>query len=423
MSIRSMMIGGAGASPPDAPTGVSATSGSDASSTVSFSAPANNGGSAITGYRVTASPGGATFTGSSSPITATGLTNGTTYTFTVAAQNAIGFGSESSGATGTPTAVVINLTVVNDAYGPFGPTSFGAMTVTGDGQAILNPRTQDGSGSTSGGQGIFLLTLPAGTYNLSARGAAGELNTTRSGGTPTYGQPAVAAGTFTFPSAQDILILVGQRPRNNAGQPDVKDGGGGGGTFITKAPNSSGTAYSAVQESDILLVGGGASMGADYNGSEINAATGTSGKTGVGGTVTATGGSNGYGGRVGCGTGGAGWRGNGNQATASTAFPGPACVGEGFGSNNPNGNSQAFIFGGKGGRYSDGVPDGPGGGGFGGGGSQGNNGIGGGGGYSGGGSTYAGSSAGGGGGSYAASGSVSLWPGTQVGGRVIITKV
>jgi hypothetical protein len=44
---------------------------------------------------VTASPGGATASGISSPITVSGLTSGTTYTFTVKATNAHGTGPAS----------------------------------------------------------------------------------------------------------------------------------------------------------------------------------------------------------------------------------------------------------------------------------------------------------------------------------------
>ena len=74
---------------PDAPTIGTATAG-NAEAIVAFSAPADNGGSAITSYTVLSSPGGFTASGASSPITVTGLTNGTEYTFTVTATNAIG---------------------------------------------------------------------------------------------------------------------------------------------------------------------------------------------------------------------------------------------------------------------------------------------------------------------------------------------
>jgi hypothetical protein len=61
---------------PGAPTSVSATAGTGSAS-VTFTAPASNGGSAITGYTVTVVETGATFNGASSPISVTGLTNGT----------------------------------------------------------------------------------------------------------------------------------------------------------------------------------------------------------------------------------------------------------------------------------------------------------------------------------------------------------
>lgn len=88
---------------PGAPTIGTATPGVGSAS-VTFTAPANNGGSPIINYRVTSTPGGITATGSASPITVTGLTAAVAYTFTVAAQNAVGFGSESAASnSATPT--------------------------------------------------------------------------------------------------------------------------------------------------------------------------------------------------------------------------------------------------------------------------------------------------------------------------------
>ena len=63
---------------------------------VAFTPSSATGGSTISGYTVTSSPGNITATGSSSPILVTGLTNGTTYTFTVTATNAIGTSASSS---------------------------------------------------------------------------------------------------------------------------------------------------------------------------------------------------------------------------------------------------------------------------------------------------------------------------------------
>ena len=80
---------------PGAPTIGTAVDG-DAQATISFTAPSNNGGTSITSYTVTSSPGGKTASGTTSPITVTGLSNGTTYTFTVIATNIIGTSTASA---------------------------------------------------------------------------------------------------------------------------------------------------------------------------------------------------------------------------------------------------------------------------------------------------------------------------------------
>jgi Ricin-type beta-trefoil lectin domain/Concanavalin A-like lectin/glucanases superfamily/Fibronectin type III domain len=80
---------------PGVVTSVSAAPGTG-QATVGWGAPLTNGGSAITGYTMTASPGGATVTVTGTSATVTGLTSGTTYTFTVAANSAVGTGPASA---------------------------------------------------------------------------------------------------------------------------------------------------------------------------------------------------------------------------------------------------------------------------------------------------------------------------------------
>ena len=74
---------------PGAPTIGTAVSVSTTSVAVPFTASSDTGGLAITGYTVTSS-GGQSATGASSPIIVTGLTTGTSYTFTVTATNSLG---------------------------------------------------------------------------------------------------------------------------------------------------------------------------------------------------------------------------------------------------------------------------------------------------------------------------------------------
>ncbi|TPG17093.1 Ig-like domain-containing protein [Pedococcus bigeumensis] len=83
---------------PDAPTGVAAEADrvSGGFARVRWLPPAIDGGSPITGYIVTViGPGGREQSCSASPCTITGLENGKSYTFTVAAVNAIGRSPES----------------------------------------------------------------------------------------------------------------------------------------------------------------------------------------------------------------------------------------------------------------------------------------------------------------------------------------
>ncbi|HEX7471968.1 MAG TPA: fibronectin type III domain-containing protein, partial [Candidatus Limnocylindrales bacterium] len=106
--LAGLFLGGASAPPPPAapgaPSGLTATRG-NGQVALTWTAPASNGGSAITGYTVTASPGGATCATATLGCTVTGLTNGTAYSFTVKATNAVGTGAASGSASATPATV------------------------------------------------------------------------------------------------------------------------------------------------------------------------------------------------------------------------------------------------------------------------------------------------------------------------------
>jgi len=74
---------------PDAPT-IGTATGGDAQASVAFTAPSNVGGSAISAYYAVSNPDRITASGASSPVTVTGLTNDTAYTFQVWALNSYG---------------------------------------------------------------------------------------------------------------------------------------------------------------------------------------------------------------------------------------------------------------------------------------------------------------------------------------------
>ncbi|MGO4585646.1 PKD domain-containing protein, partial [Arthrobacter sp. 2RAF6] len=154
----------AAATAPAAPTGVTATAG-NASVVVSWTAPAN-GGSAITSYAVTPSSGGtalAPVTVSGSPpsttATVTGLTNGTAYTFTVTASNAVG--------TSAPSAASAPVTPAAPAPGVTnGGFESGLASWTTGGVRAPVPSTAAHTGTGSALLGLASGAEPLGDSNL-----------------------------------------------------------------------------------------------------------------------------------------------------------------------------------------------------------------------------------------------------------------
>jgi hypothetical protein len=92
----------ASATVPGAPTGVTAASAGPSKISVTWVPPASNGGSALTGFSVTPSAGGVSqpslmvIGGNLTQTVVSGLTDGTAYTFTVSASNAVGSGPSST---------------------------------------------------------------------------------------------------------------------------------------------------------------------------------------------------------------------------------------------------------------------------------------------------------------------------------------
>ena len=145
---------------PGEPTNVIAVAG-NGQATITFTPPVADGGSSILDYTVTSFPGNIIVTGSGSPITITGLTNGTTYTFRVKARNGTGSSLDSGASNGVipgvaPNPVSVIATggqTIYDGTGAFSGYRFHVFTSNGSFTITNNPTNQSFTVLLVGGGG------------------------------------------------------------------------------------------------------------------------------------------------------------------------------------------------------------------------------------------------------------------------------
>ena len=123
---------------PQPPTSVTATLLSISTASVTFSPPVNFGGTPTIYYSVISSPGSITSTGTATTILVSGLTSGTTYTFTAIATNIVGNSLASTASNsvvaalvpGAPTGIIASALSTSSVSVAFTAASSNGSTIT-----------------------------------------------------------------------------------------------------------------------------------------------------------------------------------------------------------------------------------------------------------------------------------------------------
>jgi len=133
MPNRGKFIGNDNLYVPDAPT-IGTATGGEGQLSITFTAPSDVGNDAITGFIASATTGSTVVgaTGTSSPITISGLSNGSAYTVTVAAQNDYGTGPSSSASGSVTPAAIRALTFGGQDSGQSTVVDYFAVASTGN---------------------------------------------------------------------------------------------------------------------------------------------------------------------------------------------------------------------------------------------------------------------------------------------------
>lgn len=203
------LVIGAAAAVPAAPAFTTVTPG-DRSVTLAWSVPADNY-SAITGYQVTGSPSGVCAFTTATTCTVTGLTNGTSYTFTVKASNGVGTSAASS-----PSAPVVPKLAEVTGSVP-GMTGTAKATLSGGGSSCtLAPSSGFASLSHPAPAGK---TMPYGEFAYQATGCSTSVTMTLEYPQPLpagiqfwkYGPATVGAAASTWFQLSGVTLSADRR--------------------------------------------------------------------------------------------------------------------------------------------------------------------------------------------------------------------